>query len=117
MLANRSGFSRRFTPDDLALFDTLAANASAALQYDRLEQAVSELRDLQEQLHHQAYHDPLTGLANRALFRQEVRAALRELGRAAGSRSCSSTSTTSRRSTTRSAMPSATSCCGPRRGA
>jgi diguanylate cyclase (GGDEF)-like protein len=76
MLANRSGFSRRFTHDDLALFDTLAANASAALQYDRLEQAVSELRDLQEQLHHQAYHDPLTGLANRALFRQEVHGAL-----------------------------------------
>jgi diguanylate cyclase (GGDEF)-like protein len=76
MLANRSGVSREFTQDDLALFDTLAANASAALQYDRLEQAVSELRDLQEQLHHQAYHDPLTGLANRALFRQEVRGAL-----------------------------------------
>jgi diguanylate cyclase (GGDEF)-like protein len=76
MLANRSGVSREFTRDDLALFDTLAANASAALQYDRLEQAVSELRDLQEQLHHQAYHDPLTGLANRALFRKEVRGAL-----------------------------------------
>ena len=76
MLANRSGFSRRFTADDLALFDTLAANASAALQYDRLEQAVSELRDLQEQLRYQAYHDPLTGLANRALFGQQVRTAL-----------------------------------------
>ena len=78
MLANRAGFARRFTSDDLALFDTLAANASAALQYDRLEQAVSELRDLQTQLHHQAYHDPLTGLANRELFRQEVHAALTE---------------------------------------
>jgi diguanylate cyclase (GGDEF)-like protein len=76
MLANRTGISRRFEAEDLALFDTLAANASAALQYDRLEQAVSELRDLQEQLHHQAYHDPLTGLANRALFRDEVRRAL-----------------------------------------
>jgi diguanylate cyclase (GGDEF)-like protein len=76
MLANRAGISRRFQADDLALFDTLAANASAALQYDRLEQAVSELSDLQEQLHHQAYHDPLTGLANRALFRNHVRSAL-----------------------------------------
>jgi diguanylate cyclase (GGDEF)-like protein len=76
MLANRTGVSRRFTRDDLALFETLAANASAALQYDRLEQAVSELRDLQEQLHHQAYHDPLTGLANRALFSDEVQTAL-----------------------------------------
>jgi diguanylate cyclase (GGDEF)-like protein len=76
MLANRTGVSRRFTRDDLALFETLAANASAALQYDRLEQAVSELRDLQGQLHHQAFHDPLTGLANRALFTDEVKAAL-----------------------------------------
>jgi diguanylate cyclase (GGDEF)-like protein len=76
LVANRTGVARRFTSDDLALFETLAANASAALQYDRLEQAVSELRTLQERLHHQAYHDPLTGLANRALFRQEVRAAL-----------------------------------------
>jgi len=76
VLANRFGVSRGFTPEDLALFETLAANASAALQFDRLEQAVFELRDLQEKLHHQAYHDPLTGLANRALLGQEVRGAL-----------------------------------------
>ncbi len=76
LLANRTGFARRFSEDDLALFDTLAVNASAALQFDRLEQAVSDLRDLQERLHHEAYHDPLTGLANRALFRERVTAAL-----------------------------------------
>ena len=76
MLANRYGLSRGFTDSDRALFETLAANASAALQYDRLEQAVSELRDLQDQLQHQAHHDPLTGLANRALFSQRVREAL-----------------------------------------
>ena len=76
MLANRFGLSRGFTDGDRALFETLAANASAALQYDRLEQAVSELRDLQDQLQHQAHHDPLTGLANRSLFSQQVREAL-----------------------------------------
>ena len=76
MLANRYGLARGFTEADRALFETLAANASAALQYDRLEQAVSELRDLQDQLQHQAHHDPLTGLANRALFSQRVREAL-----------------------------------------
>ena len=76
MLANRYGLTRGFTGADRALFETLAANASAALQYDRLEQAVSELRDLQDQLQHQAHHDPLTGLANRALFSQRVREAL-----------------------------------------
>jgi diguanylate cyclase (GGDEF)-like protein len=76
MLANRFGLARGFTEDDRALFETLAANASAALQYDRLEQAVGELRELQDQLQHQASHDPLTGLANRALFSQQVREAL-----------------------------------------
>jgi diguanylate cyclase (GGDEF)-like protein len=76
MLANRFGLARGFPDGDRALFETLAANASTALQYDRLEHAVAELRDLQDQLQHQAQHDPLTGLANRSLFSQQVREAL-----------------------------------------
>ena len=78
MLANRFGLERGFSADDLRLFEALANNASVALQYDRLEQAVTKLHALQDQLHHQAYHDPLTELANRALFMQRVR---EELGR------------------------------------
>jgi diguanylate cyclase (GGDEF)-like protein len=76
MLANRFGVVRSFNDDDLKLLDTLATNASVALQYDRLEQAVLQLSVLQEQLHHQAYHDPLTNLANRALFTDKLREAL-----------------------------------------
>jgi diguanylate cyclase (GGDEF)-like protein len=76
MLANRFGVVRSFGHDDLRLLDTLAGNASVALQYDRLEQAVTQLSVLQEQLHHQAYHDPLTNLANRALFTDKVKAAI-----------------------------------------
>ena len=76
MLANRFGLSRGFTNGDRTLFETLAANASAALQYDRHEHAVSELHDLQDQVQHQAHHDPLTGLATRSLFSQQVREAL-----------------------------------------
>jgi len=76
MLANRFGLSRGFTATDRALFETLAANASAALQYDRLEQAVSELRDLEEELQHRVHHDPLTGLVNRSVFSRQVREAL-----------------------------------------
>jgi diguanylate cyclase (GGDEF)-like protein len=76
MLANRLGVVRSFTIDDLKLLETLANNASVALQYDRLEQAVLQLRELQAQLEHQAFHDPLTGLANRALFINQVRDAL-----------------------------------------
>lgn len=37
---------------------------------------VGERRALEEQLRHQAFHDPLTGLANRALFGQRLDAAL-----------------------------------------
>ena len=76
MLANRYGVIQSFSDDDLKLFETLANNASVALQYDRLEQAVLQLRELQEQLHHQAFHDPLTDLANRSLFINQVRDAL-----------------------------------------
>ena len=76
MLANRFGLSRGFTDADRALFETLAANVSAALGDDRLELAVSELLDLQEQLQHQAHHDPITGLLTRSQFSQQVRQAL-----------------------------------------
>jgi diguanylate cyclase (GGDEF)-like protein len=80
MLANRFGVVRSFNEDDRKLLDTLATNASVALQYDRLEQAVTQLSVLQEQLHHQAYHDPLTSLANRALFTDKIKEALKEGG-------------------------------------
>ena len=76
MLANRLGLTRTFSPDDLRLLEALANNASVALQYDRLEQAVLQLRELQDRLHHQAFHDPLTDLPNRALLLEAVRTGL-----------------------------------------
>jgi len=76
LLANRPGVVRDFSDADLRLFETLATNASVALQYDRLEQTVWQLRELQRQLEHQAYHDSLTGLANRTLFIDRVDEAL-----------------------------------------
>ncbi len=44
---------------------------------------VSERKRLEEQLTHQAFHDPLTGLANRALFRDRVSHALALAARSA----------------------------------
>src|SRR4051794_11280247 len=73
MLANRVGIERGYSNEDQRLLEVLANNASVALQYDRLEQAVTKLRSLQEQLHHQAFHDPLTDLPNRSLFMERVR--------------------------------------------
>jgi diguanylate cyclase (GGDEF)-like protein len=65
-----------FDADDLTLFATLANHASVSLEYDRLERLVSRLRELQGRLEHQAFHDPLTGLANRALFLDRLREVL-----------------------------------------
>ena len=83
MLANRVGLERSFGADDLRLLEALANNAAVALQYDRLEQAVNKLQALQDQLHHQAYHDPLTDLPNRTLFMERVRQELADDGEAA----------------------------------
>jgi diguanylate cyclase (GGDEF)-like protein len=80
MLANRVGIERGYSAEDRRLLELLANNASVALQYDRLEQAVIKLRTLQEQLHHQAYHDPLTELPNRALFMERVKEELADHG-------------------------------------
>ena len=45
---------------------------------------VTEQRRLQEELSHQAFHDPLTGLANQALFRDRVDHALARVDRQGG---------------------------------
>jgi len=44
---------------------------------ERLEATVAELRDRETQLAHQAFHDSLTGLANRTLFADRLDQALR----------------------------------------
>lgn len=48
--------------------------ATAALQEDirRRTKIEAQLRERESELHHQALHDPLTGLANRTLFHERV---------------------------------------------
>jgi diguanylate cyclase (GGDEF)-like protein len=48
---------------------------------ERVERRTADHRRLQEELAHQAFHDSLTGLANRALFKDRVEHALTRLQR------------------------------------
>ena len=72
LVANRLSDLSPFDPDDLKLFQTLASHTAVALENGQLEQSLSSLSRLQEELQHKAYHDALTGLANRAFFAQSV---------------------------------------------
>ncbi len=106
-----SGFGSQLHPDDrsrlLALTSTGAAEASplrfrlrAGVDWRELEATVTDLRTdrhvqgivlnsrdvtervaLEEQLNHLAFHDSLTGLANRALFRDRLDHALARAAR------------------------------------
>jgi len=72
VVANRLSDISAFDDDDLKLFETLASHTAVALENGQLEQSLSSLSRLKEELQHKAYHDALTGLANRAFFAQSV---------------------------------------------
>ncbi|HEY7971138.1 MAG TPA: GAF domain-containing protein, partial [Candidatus Limnocylindrales bacterium] len=72
LVGNRLTEGTTFSDDDLRLLETLANQAAVALENGQLEQSLAELSRLKEQLRYQAYHDPLTGLANRSLFVEQV---------------------------------------------
>lgn len=77
MLTDRLSSVSRFSESDLRLFTTLANQTSVALENGRLEKTLVQVSKLKDELHYQAYHDALTGLANRALFEEEIEAAVR----------------------------------------
>jgi len=72
LVGGRIGDVTSFDENDLVLFETFNSHAAVLLQNGRLEQSLAQVTELQEQLRHQAYHDALTGLPNRALFTARV---------------------------------------------
>ena len=74
VVANRLSDISTFDLDELHLFETLASHTAIALENGQLEQSLAQLSELKEELHHQAFHDSLTGLANRSLFIERVAA-------------------------------------------
>ena len=76
-VANRLTEGTSFQSEDLRLLEMIATQAATALENGRLEQSLAELSRLKEQLRHQAYHDSLTGLPNRAMFAEQIDARLR----------------------------------------
>ena len=67
-----------FGKDELRLFETFANHLGTTMEKNSLSTSLAQLRLLKQELAHQAYHDTLTGLANRALFRERVDEALAE---------------------------------------
>ncbi|HEY4348349.1 MAG TPA: EAL domain-containing protein [Gaiellaceae bacterium] len=76
VVGDRSGDVDSFNADDKRLLETFVGHASVMLENGRLERSLAEVTDLKERLRHQAFHDILTGLPNRALFTERVETAI-----------------------------------------
>jgi diguanylate cyclase (GGDEF)-like protein len=62
----------RFDDEERQLVDTTARALSVSLENGSLERSLNQLRTLERQLAHQAYHDSLTQLPNRSRFIDQV---------------------------------------------
>ncbi len=69
LVADRAFNHEGFKASDLRFFETLAANAGVALRSSEL---LERLRKEVAVRQHQAYHDTLTGLPNRAMFTERL---------------------------------------------
>jgi len=82
VVAHRNKFVGDFAQTDLQLLGTLAKQLAFALQNGRLHEDLAMLEGAQDELLHKAFHDPLTGLANRALFVDHIDGAFHRAARA-----------------------------------
>jgi diguanylate cyclase (GGDEF)-like protein len=81
IVSGRLGGVATFDVEDVRQLEALAAQMSISLQNGQLERSLARLTELQHELEHQAFHDPLTGLANRVLFHDRVKHAIERASR------------------------------------
>lgn len=77
VVANRLGEVMSFSENDLQVLGALARQSAILMHSDRLEQALTDLRQLERELAYQASHDSLTGLPNRSMFTEALHLAAR----------------------------------------
>jgi diguanylate cyclase (GGDEF)-like protein len=76
IVSERRGNMELFRTSDIDLIDLLSQQIGLALEKGFLERSLHQLIELEAQLTYQAYHDGLTGLANRTRFNDELHAAM-----------------------------------------
>jgi diguanylate cyclase (GGDEF)-like protein len=84
VVAHRNKFTGDFRRTDLQLLGTLAKQLSFALQNGKLHEDLAALAGAQDELVQRAFHDPLTGLANRDLFVDHLEGAFHRAERSGG---------------------------------
>ena len=84
VVAHRHKFAGDFKQTDVQLLGTLAKQLSFALQNGKLHEDLAMLAGAQDELVQKAFHDHLTGLANRALFVDHLEGAFHRAERSGG---------------------------------
>jgi diguanylate cyclase (GGDEF)-like protein len=73
---DRRAHPEPFADEEIHLLEAFVNQLETSIEKSRLSSSLTKLRALEQKLAHQAYHDSLTGLANRALFHERVQEAL-----------------------------------------
>jgi len=80
-----SRYKRDFTPQEIALCETIALQASVALEnamlYQQAQEELKQRKQLEDEFRHKALHDSLTRIPNRVLFFDRLEQAIKKKAR------------------------------------